>query len=88
MTRDQAALFTDIFTFQYASIKPFQPHLQHLPYRGFTFQYASIKPPRGHSCVNAVYNLHFNMLLLNLICSSPNRVQIINLHFNMLLLNR
>ena len=53
------------FTFQYASIKPpirYKSRLSDIP---FTFQYASIKPDAADYMQQFVYDLHFNMLLLN-----------------------
>ena len=56
-----------VFTFQYASIKPKSNQEAKEAEKKFTFQYASIKPGMRENNQCMQKNLHFNMLLLNLI---------------------
>ena len=55
------------FTFQYASIKPHASKTLIASLMLFTFQYASIKPVLAQPSNSVQVNLHFNMLLLNLV---------------------
>ena len=82
-------LSQNLFTFQYASIKPLIDSIfSNSSSRNLHFNMLLLNPSMSYAVFNNQIHLHFNMLLLNQLPNLSIRPIDNHLHFNMLLLNR